>query len=63
MEVIVYSPKISEKLIPTLYNLKLVTKKPMTQIVNEAIEKYLKEEGNKIYQNIKKAGDNNGRRN
>ena len=36
-----YSPKIDEKLIPELYKLKQITKKPMTKMVNEAIIQYL----------------------
>jgi len=36
-----YSPKISERLIPQLYQLKLRSKKPMTTLVNEAIIEYL----------------------
>lgn len=36
-----YSPKIKETLIPELYRLKQKTKKPMTQLVNEAVTEYL----------------------
>jgi len=36
-----YSPKIAERLIPQLYQLKLIAKKPMTTLVNEAIIEYL----------------------
>ena len=36
-----YSPKIDEQLIPRLYKLKQITKKPMTKMVNEAITQYL----------------------
>ena len=38
-----YSPKIKEELVKKLYLLKhsLSKKKPMTRIVNEAIEEYL----------------------
>jgi len=36
-----YSPKINEKLISQLYNLKRLTKKPMTHLVNEAVIEYL----------------------
>lgn len=39
-----YSPKLPEKLIRKLYQLKQKTKKPMTMIVKEAVEKYLKEQ-------------------
>lgn len=36
-----YSPKISEKHISILYHLGKRIKKPMTQLVNEAIAEYL----------------------
>ena len=36
-----YSPKIDEKLIPALYQLKQQTNKPMTKMVNEAVIEYL----------------------
>lgn len=36
-----YSPKIDEKHIPTLYQLGRRVKKPMTHLVNEAITEYL----------------------
>jgi predicted GNAT family N-acyltransferase len=36
-----YSPKVKEELIPQLYQLKLIAKKPMTTLVNEAIIEYL----------------------
>ena len=36
-----YSPKIDEKLIPALYQLKQLTNKPMTKMVNEAVIEYL----------------------
>lgn len=38
-----YSPKIKEELIPKLYQLKQLMRKPMTHIVNEAIVIYLNE--------------------
>lgn len=36
-----YSPKISEELIPDLYRLGKAKKKPMTKVVNEIIRDYL----------------------
>ncbi len=42
-----YSPKINEKHIPALYRLGKKEKKPMTQLVNEAIAEYLAKEDNK----------------
>ena len=36
-----YSPKIKPELVKKLYRLKLKTNKPMTVLVNEAVEKYL----------------------
>ena len=38
-----YSPKIKEELVRKLYHLKhsLPVRKPMTRLVNEAIEQYL----------------------
>jgi hypothetical protein len=36
-----YSPKINETLVQQLYQLKLIVRKPMTQIVNIAIKEYL----------------------
>ena len=43
-----YSPKINEELVRKLYLLKhsLPKKKPMTRIVNEAIEQYLERKEN-----------------
>ena len=37
-----YSPKISEELVRKLYQLKLQTQKPMTNLVNEAVTEYLR---------------------
>ena len=37
-----YSPKISEELIPDLYRLAKAKKRPMTKVVNEIIWDYLK---------------------
>ncbi len=36
-----YSPKIDEKLIPSLYRLGKVLGKPMTKLVSEAVAEYL----------------------
>ena len=36
-----YSPKIDEKHIPTLYQLGKSIRKPMTYLVNEAVTQYL----------------------
>jgi hypothetical protein len=36
-----YSPKINEQHIPTLYRLGKHVKKPMTRLVDEAIRQYL----------------------
>ena len=40
-----YSPKIPARLIPALYRLGRVRGRPMTQLVAEAIERYLASEG------------------
>jgi len=37
-----YSPKISEELIPDLYRLAKAKKRPMTKVVNEIIWDYIK---------------------
>ncbi len=39
-----YSPKINEDLVRALYRLKQTTKRPMTLMVNEAVELYLTKE-------------------
>lgn len=39
-----YSPKVSEKHIPTLYKLSRQQKRPMTRLVNEAVADYLARE-------------------
>ncbi|MGE0136029.1 MAG: hypothetical protein AB7T16_12970 [Dehalococcoidia bacterium] len=36
-----YSPKIAEHLIPSLYRLRCERRQPMTRLVAEAIEQYL----------------------
>lgn len=43
-----YSPKIKEQHIPTLYHLGKRKKKPMTYLVNEAIAEYLAKEDNHL---------------
>ena len=40
-----YSPKIPERLIPILYRLGRERGQPMTQLVAEAVERYLEDEG------------------
>ncbi len=40
-----YSPKISERLIPPLYQLGQARGRPMTHLVAEAVERYLAAEG------------------
>ncbi|MCF8421219.1 MAG: hypothetical protein K9G63_20270 [Melioribacteraceae bacterium] len=37
-----YSPKIKEELVREIYKLKEETRRPMTKIVNEAVEEYLR---------------------
>ena len=37
-----YSPKIESRLVRELYQLKQLTKQPMTQLVNEAVVEYLR---------------------
>lgn len=50
-----YSPKVKEEFIPILYNLKQKTGKTMTKLINEAVEKYLKEiENSEIKNNDKR---------
>jgi len=46
-----YSPKISEQHIPTLYHLGKQQKKSMTKLVNQAIAEYLSKEENRITAN------------
>lgn len=49
-----YSPKIDEKHIPNLWKLKALNqvltgeRKPMTQMVSEAVEEYLKKENKRV---------------
>ena len=54
-----YSPKISEQLIPQLYRLKLATRKPMTRLVNEAITEYLLKVRGINAPNVLRATENN----
>jgi predicted transcriptional regulator len=41
-----YSPKVKEELVRELYQLKQQTKRPMTRMVNEAIEEYFERRKN-----------------
>lgn len=50
-----YSPKIKESLIPRLYAIAKVHKKPMTEIVNDMLEKEI---GKYEIQQPEKEGDN-----
>lgn len=36
-----YTPALKEEYVRKLYQLKLVEKKPMTKLLNEAVEQYL----------------------
>ena len=36
-----YTPALKENLVRKLYQLKLVEKRPMTKLINEAVEQYL----------------------
>ena len=40
-----YSPKIPERLIPALYRLARSRRQPMTRLVAEVLDAYLREEG------------------
>ncbi len=40
-----YSPKVPERFIPVLYRLGRARGRPMTQLVAEAVARYLAEEG------------------
>lgn len=40
-----YSPKIKEELVRKLYQLKQQNRKPMTRMVNEAVNEYLIKRG------------------
>lgn len=53
-----YSPKIDEKHIPALYELKQKTKRPMTRLVNEAIVQYLEKRAEIILPLTYIEGDN-----
>ena len=46
-----YQPEVKEELIRKLYQLKLVEKRPMTKLINEALEQYLSIKLNKEKQN------------
>jgi len=43
-----YSPKINDQHIPTLYHLGKQKKIPMTKLVNQAITEYLSKEENQL---------------
>lgn len=47
-----YSPKVKEELIPILYKLGKIKNRPMTKLVNEAIEEYLEKHKNLIKMDI-----------
>ena len=44
-----YSPKIKDELVRSLYQLKLQTKTPMTKLVNEAVVEYLRRKKNGLH--------------
>jgi len=44
-----YSPKIKENLVVQLYHLKQQRKIPMTKLVNEAVEEYLRRKTDGLY--------------
>jgi len=44
-----YSPKVREELVVELYQLKLQIGKPMTKLVNEAVEEYLRRKTDGLY--------------
>lgn len=56
-----YSPKIKQELVRKLYLLKhsLPDKKPMTRLVNEAIEQYLERKENGTQKNDPCRNENN----
>ena len=41
-----YSPKVNPTLVKKLYQLKLCVGKPMTHLINEAVEEYLRKSKN-----------------
>ncbi|MFZ1290200.1 MAG: hypothetical protein WAR79_08915 [Melioribacteraceae bacterium] len=53
-----YTPSLSEELIRKLYQLKQVEKRPMTVLINEAVEQYL---NNKVNNNNIQGGINGNR--
>jgi hypothetical protein len=59
-----YSPKISEDLIPLLYQLRLKEKKPMTKIVDELLRTALSQRGedDERLQTTEKTRGNHGQR-
>lgn len=48
-----YSPKIKVDLVKQLYQLKQITRTPITKLVNEAVVEYLEKRSNKdgLYKN------------
>ena len=44
-----YSPKIKDELVRSLYQLKRQTKTPMTKLVNEAVIEYLRRNENGLH--------------
>jgi len=52
-----YSPKISEQLIPVLFRLALDKKMPMTKLVNRIIEEYLEKNHPADLQAVKERRD------
>ena len=53
-----YSPKIKEIFIPQLYQLKRKTNKPMTHLVNEAVQQYLRRSNDEPKGNPENSGEN-----
>ncbi|MBK8946629.1 MAG: hypothetical protein IPM32_15345 [Ignavibacteriae bacterium] len=53
-----YTPALSEELIRKLYQLKQVEKRPMTVLINEAVEMYL---NNKVNNNNIQGGSSGNR--
>ena len=46
-----YSPKIKETLVKELYQLKLKVNKPMTRLVNKAVQEFLNKQRKEIETN------------
>jgi predicted nucleic acid-binding protein len=56
-----YSPKISEELVPVLFRLALAKKIPMTKLVNRIIQEYLEKNHAAELNQINEKGVNYGR--